>query len=747
MIGRLDGFIFTPDASAAGSEAKALAGAAQKALAGEIDARAARLAQAADEQFVLATDGAIRWLGQPVGKLIAGEEVLKPRAAHHRRRAAHRRVARGRAGASRSLAQGPCREAARAAVPARRRRGHHRHRPRRRVPARRGARRARAPPRSPRRSRASISRRARRLRKYGVRFGAYHIYMPPLLKPAPRVLALQLWALKHGEPRRPPGSTRSSGSPPAAAPRSRPTRRSITALYRIAGYRVCGERAVRVDMLERLADIIRPALAWREGAPGVKPAAAFDGSGLHRRGRDDVADRLRRRGLRLDPALARLSDGEAAEAGGSGRAAAEASASESSESAMVPAGDRGTRQRAEAARSARPSSRRSGEPAERAGDRSCRQPRTGGLDPAGRRADGSAGARADRRCGAPGAGCCCCAGRGRREAEAEAAAADAESEPAGARAGDGAAATEPRQRLLPPKRRPTRGRRRRRRGDRWRGGRRSAVRGGLASGPRRRPAAPAPPAARPHARSASDSPDRDQPQPAVAAEAGAAAAGRRGGVRHRRGRGCGSAAARPQAARRNRHGRSDQDRPDQARENRPPQQGRPDQIAPTRIVPIAASVRRATGARSGRDAAATTAPSVIPSCGPSTSRVAARAGTAATRRRIRIRPLPSSRRSRSSSRPTPRSGASARPVSVGSAAHRQMALACAGGAHALRRGGAGGFRPCAGQRPAHRCRQPRGAVGRRGDGGARPRPCGCSRSWALPSAAAPPKARAPWWRI
>src|SRR5438128_9738246 len=71
VIGRLDGFMFTPAASAAGSEAKALASAAQKALAGEIDARATRLAQAADGQLVLATDDTIRWLGQPVGKLIA----------------------------------------------------------------------------------------------------------------------------------------------------------------------------------------------------------------------------------------------------------------------------------------------------------------------------------------------------------------------------------------------------------------------------------------------------------------------------------------------------------------------------------------------------------------------------------------------------------------------------------------------------------------------------------------------------
>ncbi len=49
-----------------------------------------------------------------------------------------------------------------------------------------------------------------------------------------------------------------------------PVDREIDAtLYRAAGYRVCGERAVRVDILERLADLIRPALAWREGAVGA----------------------------------------------------------------------------------------------------------------------------------------------------------------------------------------------------------------------------------------------------------------------------------------------------------------------------------------------------------------------------------------------------------------------------------------------------------------------------------------------
>ncbi len=79
VIGRLDGFVFLPDASSGGSEAKALQNAAQKALAGEIAQRATRLAEAPDDQFVLAADGTLRWTGAAVGKLYAGDEVLRPR--------------------------------------------------------------------------------------------------------------------------------------------------------------------------------------------------------------------------------------------------------------------------------------------------------------------------------------------------------------------------------------------------------------------------------------------------------------------------------------------------------------------------------------------------------------------------------------------------------------------------------------------------------------------------------------------
>jgi ATP-dependent RNA helicase SUPV3L1/SUV3 len=47
--------------------------------------------------------------------------------------------------------------------------------------------------------------------------------------------------------------------------------------YRTLGYKLAGERVVRVDILERLADLIRPALAWRPGTAVEKPAGAFDG--------------------------------------------------------------------------------------------------------------------------------------------------------------------------------------------------------------------------------------------------------------------------------------------------------------------------------------------------------------------------------------------------------------------------------------------------------------------------------------
>ena len=118
------------------------------------------------------------------------------------------------------------------------------------------------------------------LRKQGIRFGAYHLYLPALLKPAPRLLATQLWALKHG------GLDQKGVDDIAHLASSGRTSIPVDpeiakGLYRAAGFRVCGGRAVRVDILERLADLIRPAIAYRPGlSPGPPPPGTADSDGF-----------------------------------------------------------------------------------------------------------------------------------------------------------------------------------------------------------------------------------------------------------------------------------------------------------------------------------------------------------------------------------------------------------------------------------------------------------------------------------
>ena len=118
------------------------------------------------------------------------------------------------------------------------------------------------------------------LRQLGIRFGAFHLYVPALLKPAPRALAAQLWTLKHGGPEL--AGLDDIAHLAASGRTSFPVDKAIPkGLYRAAGYRVCGERAVRVDILERLADLIRPAIAYRPGlTQGTPPTGAADQDGF-----------------------------------------------------------------------------------------------------------------------------------------------------------------------------------------------------------------------------------------------------------------------------------------------------------------------------------------------------------------------------------------------------------------------------------------------------------------------------------
>ncbi|HEX3495757.1 MAG TPA: helicase-related protein [Methylocella sp.] len=279
-VGQLKGFRFTADPEAAGEAAKALNAAAQKALASEIDGRAGRVSEAVDEAFLLSNDGIIRWLGEPIGKIGAGAHVLEPRVtiladeqltgqvvetvqrrldlwlAQHVKKLLGPLADLEKADGLDGIARGVAFQVAESLGVL----------DRTRVAQ----------------DVKSLSQDARAvLRKFGVRFGAYHLYLPNSIKPAPRALAAQLYALKHGGGDAVKGldevlQLAASGRTSLAA--SKDVQRN---LYRAAGFRVCEDRAVRVDILERLADLIRPAVSYRPGvSPGDPPPGAADGDGF-----------------------------------------------------------------------------------------------------------------------------------------------------------------------------------------------------------------------------------------------------------------------------------------------------------------------------------------------------------------------------------------------------------------------------------------------------------------------------------
>lgn len=278
-VGRLQGFQFAPDPQAGGPDAKALRNAALKALAGEIDTRASRLSGSGDDAFVLSNDGALRWQGEVVAKLAAGDKLLEPRL----RLLADEQLT----GGSRDLVQarldlwlkshvekllGPLLKLENPEALSGLARGI-------------GFQIAEALGVLERSRVAddvkSLDQEGRSaLRALGVRFGAYHLTVPALLKPAPRGLAAQLWALKHGGPE--VKGLDDILHLAASGRTSIPVDKEVNkGLYRAAGFRVCGERAVRVDILERLADLIRPAIHYRPGTtPGEPPAGTADGDGF-----------------------------------------------------------------------------------------------------------------------------------------------------------------------------------------------------------------------------------------------------------------------------------------------------------------------------------------------------------------------------------------------------------------------------------------------------------------------------------
>ncbi|MGE0242232.1 MAG: helicase-related protein, partial [Parvibaculaceae bacterium] len=278
-VGRIKGFHFLPDGLGGDANGRTLKAASLKAVATEIAARAQSVAACPDPDLSLTRTGEIVWHGATIGQLEAGTSLLKPRI---------------QIIADNQLA-GPDREA----VQARLEKFLSRHIEKTVEPLVKleegeglsGTSRGIAfrlvetlgvlPREDVAAEVKSLSQDERGLlRKFGVRFGAFNIFAPLLLKPAAAELRLLLWAL--GKARegklelarlpQPPGQGLTSAIFDRSTPRG---------FYGVCGYRICGPRVVRIDMLERLADMIRDRVFWRPRFPEEqRPAGSVEGGGF-----------------------------------------------------------------------------------------------------------------------------------------------------------------------------------------------------------------------------------------------------------------------------------------------------------------------------------------------------------------------------------------------------------------------------------------------------------------------------------
>jgi ATP-dependent RNA helicase SUPV3L1/SUV3 len=260
FVGRLLGFQFILDPKAKGPHEKAVRFAALKALQPELMARASALAGAKTDEFKIHPDGSIWWRQGAIAQLTKGPQPLRPdfhfvamehmpagavAAIEERLRGYIADRVEGLAGPLVALqralnlpsdAEGALSPGARAIAF--------------RLLENFGAM-SRRPIADEVKALSQDERSG--LRKLGVRFGEYTLFLPALLKPAPAQFLGLLWALwTETDP--------AKYEHPQAGATSVPSDDSVPhAFWYAVGYRPSGKRAVRIDMLERLAQEIRAA--------------------------------------------------------------------------------------------------------------------------------------------------------------------------------------------------------------------------------------------------------------------------------------------------------------------------------------------------------------------------------------------------------------------------------------------------------------------------------------------------------
>ncbi len=111
------------------------------------------------------------------------------------------------------------------------------------------------------------------LRRFGIRIGATSLYMPLVLKPHAIELRLMMWAMAGDQNALPTLPT--PGMVWVDTEKTAPN-----TFYEMCGFHVVGKKAVRMDMLERLADAVRPLgqdRNWFEVTPEIMGLVGLSG--------------------------------------------------------------------------------------------------------------------------------------------------------------------------------------------------------------------------------------------------------------------------------------------------------------------------------------------------------------------------------------------------------------------------------------------------------------------------------------
>ncbi len=249
FVGKLDGFRFRADKGAGTAENKTIKTAALQALAPQFHLRADRFYNAPDTEIDFTEQGGLMWGSSAVGKLVVGSDGLKPQVEVFVDDVAGPEVAQK---VQRRLQHFIDRKVASLFEPLIALKNDEALTGLARGFAFRMVEGFGVLPRADLTEEVkSLDQDARgALRKHGIRFGQFTIFMPLLLKPAPTRLRLVLWSLTKGLLEFP------ESPPPGLVTIPVDTSAPVGA-DTMAGYRNAGARAIRIDMLERLADMLR----------------------------------------------------------------------------------------------------------------------------------------------------------------------------------------------------------------------------------------------------------------------------------------------------------------------------------------------------------------------------------------------------------------------------------------------------------------------------------------------------------